>query len=128
MSAAARLYFDKTLPQLTLAESAMLAGLIQAPSRSDPIRNLEPAQRRAGVVVDAMRQAGFIDARAADEAKANPATLKLSPSTTRAGSWFADWIAKYELPKISGTPNRTIRVRSTLEPAIQQVAETVVNE
>jgi membrane peptidoglycan carboxypeptidase len=128
MSAAARLYFDKTLSELNLAETAMLAGLIQAPSRNDPVRNLEGAQRRAGVVLDAMREAGFIDTRAADEAKANPATLKLSPSTARAGSWFADWIARHELAKISGSPNRTIRVRSTLEPEVQRIAEQTVNE
>ena len=128
MSAAARLYFDKTLADLTLAESAMLAGLIQAPSRFDPIRNLEAAQRRAGTVLEAMREAGAIDAKAADGAKAEPATLKLSPTTVRAGSWFADWIAKHELPKISGSPSRTIRVRSTLEPEVQRVAERIVNE
>jgi penicillin-binding protein 1A len=128
MSAGARLYFDKTLPELTLAESAMLAGLIQAPSRNDPIRNLTAAQGRAGVVLDAMREANFIDAKVADEGKAMPATLKLSVSTALAGSWFADWIAKYELPKISGSPGRTIRVRSTLEPEIQKAAERVVNE
>ena len=128
MSAAARLYFDKSLGELTLAESAMLAGLIQAPSRYDPIRNLEAAQRRAGTVLDAMREAGAIDAEAANGAKAKPATLKLSPTTARAGSWFADWIAKHELPKISGSPSRTIRVRSTLEPEVQRVAEKIVNE
>jgi penicillin-binding protein 1A len=61
MSAAARLYFDKTLDQLTLAESAMLAGLVQAPSRFDPIRNLEAAQRRAATVLEAMQEAGAID-------------------------------------------------------------------
>jgi membrane peptidoglycan carboxypeptidase len=128
MSAAARLYFDKTLGELTLAESAMLAGLIQAPSRYDPIRNLEAAQGRAGTVLDAMREAGVIDAKAADEAKATPATLKLSAKTARAGSWFADWIAKHELPKISGSASWTIRVRSTLEPEVQRIAEKVINE
>jgi membrane peptidoglycan carboxypeptidase len=128
VAAAARLYFDKPMGQLTLAESAMLAGLIQAPSRYDPIRNLEAAQRRAGVVLDAMRDAGTIDAESANAAKAKPATLKLSPSTARAGSWFADWIAKHELPKIAGSSNRTIRVRSTLEPGVQRVAERIVNE
>src|SRR5688572_25348354 len=128
MSAAARLYFDKSLADLTLAESAMLAGLVQAPSRYDPIRNLEAAQRRADTVLDAMVEAGAINEETSNGAKAKPATLKLSPATARAGSWFADWIAKHELPKISGSISRTIRVRSTLEPEVQRVAERIVNE
>ena len=40
IAAAARVYFDKRLAQLTLPETALLAGLIQAPSRYDPMRNL----------------------------------------------------------------------------------------
>jgi len=128
MSAAARMYFDKSLSALTLAEAALLAGLIQAPSRYDPARNLDAAQRRATAVIDAMLETGAIDAEAAEQAKAAPAALKLSPATARAGSWFADWIAKHELPRIAGSVKRTMRVRTTLDPQLQHLAERVVNE
>ena len=128
MAAAARLYFDKPLAELSLAEAAMLAGLIQAPSRYDPPRNLEAAQRRAATVLDAMREAGAIDAQSAKEAQTSPATLKLSPDMARAGSWFADWIAKHELPKISGSPSRTMRARTTLEPDVQRIAERTIRD
>ena len=47
MSAAARLYFGKGLSELTLPEAAMLAGMIRAPSRDNPLQNLEGAQARA---------------------------------------------------------------------------------
>jgi penicillin-binding protein 1A len=128
MSAAARMYFDKGLTDLTLPEAAMLAGLIQAPSRYDPIRNLDAAQRRAAVVIDTMLESGAIDARAAEKAKLEPASLRLSARTTRAGSWFADWIAKHELPRIAGSVKRAMRVRTTLQPDLQHLAEHVVNE
>jgi penicillin-binding protein 1A len=128
MPAAARTYFDKNLSELTLAESAMLAGLIQAPSRYDPIHNLHAAQGRAALVLDAMVENGAIDSNLAAAAKSKPATIKLSPDTVRAGSWFADWIAKSELPKIAGDIKRTVRVRTTLEPEVQGVAERIVRE
>ena len=128
MSAASRLYFDKSLAELTLAEAALLAGLIQAPSRYDPIRNLEAAHRRAAAVIDAMVETGAINASAAERAKAEPATLRLSAKTARAGSWFADWIAKHELPKVAGSVKRSMRVRTTLQPELQQLAERIVAE
>jgi 1A family penicillin-binding protein len=128
MSAAARTYFDKSVNQLALPEAAMLAGLIQAPSKYNPIQSLNVAQRRAAEVIDAMAETGAIDAAAAEQAKAHPAVPKLSPRTVRAGSWFADWIAKYEVPKIAGSGGRALRVRTTLEPQLQQLAERIVNE
>jgi membrane peptidoglycan carboxypeptidase len=54
--------------------------------------------------------------------------LKLSPRTARAGSWYADWIAKHEVPKIAGSVRRPLRVRTTLQPKLQQLAERIVNE
>jgi penicillin-binding protein 1A len=128
MSAAARMYFDKSIGELTLPEAALLAGLIQAPSKYNPVRDMNAAQRRAAEVIDAMLDTGAIDAAAAEKAKAQPAVLKLSPRMVRAGSWFADWISKYEVPKIAGSGGRALRVRTTLQPQLQQLAERIVNE
>jgi penicillin-binding protein 1A len=126
MSAAARLYFDKSLSDLALPEAAMLAGLIQAPSRYDPINNLQAAQHRAAVVLDAMVEAGAIDGAAADQAKATPAQLKLSQKAVLANTWFADWIARHEVPKVAGAMKRTMRVLTTFQPELQRLAERVV--
>lgn len=126
MAAGARRYFDKSLPQLTLAESAMLAGLIKAPSKYSPMRSLEVAQQQAAVVVDAMLETGVIDAKAAAEAKARPATLKPSLEVARSGTWFADWIGKDEFSKVFGAPDRNMRVRTTLVPELQRMAEQTV--
>ncbi|HEX5079904.1 MAG TPA: transglycosylase domain-containing protein, partial [Geminicoccaceae bacterium] len=68
---AAHQYFDKPASDLTLAESAMIAGLIRAPSRYAPTRNLRLAQRRAAVVLDSMLRDGAITPEQAAKAKAH---------------------------------------------------------
>jgi 1A family penicillin-binding protein len=128
MSAAARIYFDKSLPELALAETALLAGLIQAPSRYDPGRNLAAAHRRAAAVLHAMVKTGAIDRKSAEQAKAQPATFKGSSTTTLAHSWFADWIANHEFPKLAGSRDRVMRIRTTLRPEFQELADRIITE
>jgi penicillin-binding protein 1A len=125
MPAAARLYFDKSLSQLTLSEAAMLAGLIRSPSRDNPVRNLEAAQARAAVVIDTMVDVGVIDANTARIAKAEPATLHLSEQVSPAGAWFAQWVAK-EATDVTGAFSGHMRVRTTLVPGLQKIAEQAV--
>ena len=124
MAAAARLYFDKTMGELTLPQAAMLAGMIQSPSRTNPLQNLEGAQARAAVVLGTMRETGAIDAKAAADAKAHPAVPHLSEAALRAGSWFADWVAG-QAAGVTGSDS-TMRVRTTLDPGLQQIAELAV--
>ncbi len=123
MSAAARLYFDKGLSELTLPEAAMLAGMIRAPSRDNPLQNLGAAQARATVVIEAMRDNGAIDARTAEDAAAQPAVLHLSDQALPAATWFANWVAK-DATEVIGKGN--MRLRTTLMPALQKVAEEAV--
>lgn len=61
VAAAALVHFGKSLNELTLAETALLAGLARAPSRYSPHRNPKRAGRRRNRVLEAMHQAGFID-------------------------------------------------------------------
>jgi penicillin-binding protein 1A len=123
MSAGARLYFSKSLSELTLPEAAMLAGLVRAPSRDNPLQNLEAAQERAGVVIEAMRDNDAIDAKTADDAMAQPARLHLSEQVLPATSWFADWVAK-DANEVIG--KGSMRLRTTLVPALQKLAEQAV--
>jgi 1A family penicillin-binding protein len=127
MPAAARLYFDKRPNELTLAEAAMLAGLIRSPSRENPVQNLDAARVRAAVVLDAMRDNGVIDTQTAVNAQAHPADLHLSRTTLRTGTWFADWIAR-EATRVPGSFSGHMRLRTTLRPDIQKLAEKAVND
>ncbi|MGD9616772.1 MAG: PBP1A family penicillin-binding protein [Alphaproteobacteria bacterium] len=127
MPAAARLYFDKTVQELALPEAAMLAGLIRAPSLYNPMRNPEAARQRTSLVLDAMVASGAIDEPTAANAKTGPVALRPAPEASPVGSWFADWV-KQELVDVTGSFNRSMRVRTTLIPGLQQLAEEVVEE
>jgi 1A family penicillin-binding protein len=128
MSAAARIYFDKSLPELSLAQTALLAGMIQAPSRYDPGRNPDGAHRRAATVLKAMVETGAIDRKSAEQAEVQPATFKGSSPTSPAHSWFTDWIANHEYPKLVGSQDRVMRIRTTLQPELQELADRIIIE
>jgi len=127
MASAARLYFDKRLSDLTLAESAMLAGLIKAPSHYNPLQNLKLAHERATVVIDAMLENGVISPGAARHAKTHPAALKPAREASQASSWFTDWAAR-KASEITGSFPHTVRVRTTVMPQLQLAAERVVTQ
>ena len=126
MAAASRLYFNKAPADLTLAEAAMLAGLIKAPSDFDPLRHLAAAQARAATVLDAMVANHAIDKKAADAAKARPAAISSSPRLAQAGSWFADWVAK-GAAQLAGAQAGSVVVRTTLRPDLQHLAQQAVD-
>jgi penicillin-binding protein 1A len=125
MPAAARLYFNKEVSDLTLPESAMLAGLIRSPSQLNPIRDLQRARARAAIVLDAMLASGALDATDVAKAKADPAVLNVGSDSWGASSYFADWVAQ-ESSEIAGSFTGTMRVRTTLVPSLQALAERVV--
>lgn len=124
--AAARIYFNKDIGALNLPESAMLAGLLRAPSQWNPIDNFEGARQRTLVVLDAMAANGKITEPQAAEAKTSFARLHPTTPTPRSGSWFADWISP-QASEIAGSSPGSTTVRTTLVPRLQQIAERVVN-
>jgi membrane peptidoglycan carboxypeptidase len=77
--AAAQVFFSKNPRDLTLPESALLAGLVKAPSAYDPAsRDTEAATERRNWVIDRMAALGSISAAQADEARQTPISLKLT--------------------------------------------------
>ena len=72
---AAQRYYAKPASELTLAESAVLAGIVKAPSRYAPNLNPDAAQMRAQQVLDAMENQGLASAGLLQEARNNPAKL-----------------------------------------------------
>ncbi|HYT09991.1 MAG TPA: transglycosylase domain-containing protein [Mycobacteriales bacterium] len=103
---AARTYFGKPAKQLTLPEAALLAGLVQSPSRFDPYRSKKLAKDRRDVVLTEMQSLGYINAKQAAQAKATPiavvpkrpSSLKdcanASPKIANAG-FFCDYVKSY---------------------------------
>jgi penicillin-binding protein 1A len=91
-SAASHVYFGKNLGELTVAESAMLAGLPQAPSRQNPFANLKRAQERQQYVLRRMNDVGWLSADQYKKALAEPLRLKVGQRDTFA--FRADYIAE----------------------------------
>ena len=127
IDAAARRYFGKKSFDLTLAECAMLAGLIQAPSRLAPTGDLDAAQARAEVVVRAMVDAGFIGEARAEKAIAEPAALVQLPRGDDGRGYFADWV-KAQADELLGPVYGDFAVQTTLDQGLQEIAESVLAE
>lgn len=125
IGAAALAYFDKSVSELTLAESAMLAGIIRAPSRANALHNLEDAQTRASVVLGAMVDTGVLTQAEALTARTSPATPNTSAPSRDGGSWFADWVLS-EASAMVGPGLGSVRAKTTLRPESQALAERVI--
>ena len=77
-ASAAETYFGKSLKNISIAEAAMLAGLPKAPSAFNPIANPKRARSRQLYIIERMEENGYITARQATQAKAEPLALKTS--------------------------------------------------
>lgn len=126
VEAASQRYFGKSARQVTMAEAALLAGLVQSPSRLAPTRNPEGAAKRAQVVIAAMRDAGFIDAAMAATVAAHPAKIAKASQGGSAG-YVADWVMDV-LDDLIGRFEQDIVVETTIDPAMQAAAEKALNE
>jgi penicillin-binding protein 1A len=124
VDAAARRYFAKPASDLSLAEAAMLAGLIRAPSRYAPTRDVELAQARAAVVLDSMAEIGAITAADTTAAKAAPAR-PAAPRTHADDGYFAEWVVA-ESRLYADAEQPSLLVRTTLDQELQRAAEEAV--
>ncbi len=124
VEAAARRYFGKSARRVNLAEAAMLAGLLKAPSRYAPTRDLARARARAARVLKNMVAAGFLKPRQAAAAKRAPARLTRQ-SRTRGSQYFVDWVRE-RLPRLVGGRDDDLVVLTTLHPKLQRAAEAAM--
>ena len=122
VAAAARRYFDKPAAALSLQESAMLAGLLKAPSRYAPTSDPAAARRRAELVLASMADAGYLSRDVAGRAIARPAEVADRPGPGRSTRYFADWAIE-QVTAYLGHVGRDITVVTTLDPRLQNLAE-----
>lgn len=121
VEAAARHYFGKSARDVTLPQSAMLAGLLKAPSRYAPTRSVRAASARAQVVLDNMVEAGFLTEAQAGVAGQQP--LKLRAKGDDTGYPYAvDWVAEL-LPEYVGEHKGALIVDTTVDAKLQRAAQ-----
>ena len=126
VEAAAQRYFGKSARQLTLAEAAMLAGLVQSPSRLAPSHNPDGAERRARLVLADMAEQKLIGADAARLALANPARAK-KPAGAGSDNYVADWVMD-AVDDLVGRFDQDIVVETSIDPALQDAAEHALTD
>jgi penicillin-binding protein 1A len=125
LRAAAHHYFGRDPEKLNLAQSAMLAGLVQAPSRLAPTRHLAAAQKRSRLVLGAMADTGAIsEARARSTALARPVARE---SKLPAGTYFADWVAPAASDAFEADFG-TVKVETTLDRDLQRLAVRAITK
>jgi len=121
VEAAAQRYYGKSARTVSLSEAAVLAGLVQAPSRLAPNRNPEAAQSRAELVLAAMNDLGFITAGMIKTALGAPAQT-VRPRGAGTANYAADYVMDV-LDDFIGTIESDVVVTTTLDPAAQFAAE-----
>lgn len=94
VGSAAQAYFSKDVGELTLAEGALLAGVIKSPSRYAPHLHPENAVERRNRILDAMAGQGKISPETRDEAVAEPLRLALQAAASGAEGWYMDQVAQ----------------------------------
>ncbi len=128
MSAAAHYYFGKDLRKINLTESAMLAGLLKAPSRFSPAANPERSKQRAQLVLASMVDAGFITPeKAQEEIRVRPPKLEDGVNEYQVQPYFSDWVIE-QIPDYVGNVADNLTIRTTLDIHLQQTAEKVVKD
>jgi len=118
---ASQRYFGKSARVLTLPEAAMLAGLVQSPSRLAPSHNQDGAQRRAAVVIADMAEQKMISDADAKAALARPARA-VQPPGAGSVNYVADWVMD-AVDDIVGQFDQDIVVETSIDPALQGAAE-----
>lgn len=131
VEAASQLYFGKSVRDLTLPESALLAGLLPAPEAYNPFRDPDLARSRRNAVLDRMVAVGALTAERAAEARTAPVRLAERRPPTRA-AYFVDYVLREIRDRHPGLEQDLLRggyrIETTMDLGMQEAAEKAVAE
>lgn len=130
IAAAARIYYNKDLKDLTVAEMAMIAGLPKAPSRYNPVVNPERALERRNWILARMLQLGSIDQQTYQQAVEEPIQLNMREHRVKTRHPYLAELIRAEMVKRFGDQvmNSGYKVYTTVDSKRQAMAETAVRE
>lgn len=128
VKAAVKGYFDKELKDATVAESALVAGLLVAPGRYSPYVSPVYAKRRQLYVLRRMYDTGKITEAEYEAAKKEDIKMRLRSSTSIKGGHFTDWVLQQMMAKVGEEEftSEGFEVVTTLDWGLQQKAEEAV--
>lgn len=120
---AARVFYGKEISQISLAEAAMLAGMIQSPARYSPVNHPEAAQARRNMVLGAMRENGSITQEQLSRTSAEPIALAVDHSLDNSlAPYFVDYVNRTARADFE-TSGDVQRIYTTIDLELQQLAE-----
>jgi penicillin-binding protein 1B len=125
---AARLFFGKDVSNVTLAEAATMAGVLQAPASLSPFSNPTRCRERRNVVLQAMVDAGYVEQPIADAAAKEPLVV-VQRALEAEAPYFVDYVARTldeEYPGLTTTTDQAVDVYTTLDLHLQRVAQDAV--
>jgi len=124
VAAASRVYFNKTLEEISAAEAATLAGLLQAPSAYNPVRSPEKATSRRSYVLRRMRELGYLTEPEYDAAMEYPMESRLyGPAVELTAPYLAEMVRREMLERYGPEIySGGYRVTTTLDSALQTAA------
>ncbi len=129
---AARSYFGKEAPELSISEAALLAGLPQRPSAYDPKRNPEAAEARRRYVLGRMLEDGYIDQTAYETELAALPVLAPEPDreNVEVSRYFVEEVRRLLFERLDGdvVNNEGLRVETTLDVELQRVAHEAIQK
>ncbi|MCM2391195.1 transglycosylase domain-containing protein [Streptomyces albipurpureus] len=144
VEAAAQRYFSKPAKDLQVEEAAMLAGLVQSPSRYDPVNDIEEATKRRNIVLQRMADVRDISPEEAERAKATPIKLNVSEpkngciTATNGAGFFCDYVRKsFTSDPVFGKTKEErakiwyrggLTVKTTLDPQAQKSAQRSIKK
>ncbi len=129
VESAAQRYFGKSASSLNVAEAALLAGINQRPARYDPRKYPGRAARRRNVVINLLRDQGFIDRGEAERWKAHPIILSSRQDFAGVAPYFVEWIRKQLFDRFGrDLYDRGYRVYTTLDLDMQLAAERALED
>ncbi|WP_341912350.1 penicillin-binding protein 1A [Ferrovibrio terrae] len=131
VAAAALVYFDKSLYDLTLPEAAYLAALPKAPSNYHPVRHLDRAKARRDWVIERLQEDGVITVEQARAAIAAPLVALARPESELArADWFAEEVRRELAQRLGekGLYEGGLSVRTTMDPKLQSIGERVLRD
>ncbi len=123
VDAAAHRYFGRSAERLTLFESAVLAGLVKAPSRDNPIVAPKRAAERANLVLVQMARSGWISDSVAARARHDEVRFGPDHVDNTSTHYFTDWVLD-RVDDYVGYVSGDVVIRTTLDPRLQQDAQT----
>lgn len=126
VDAAARIYFGVSASDLGLYQSALIAGLLKAPSRYNPFNDPVLARKRTAQVLANMVAAGYLSRADARHAIDTAPRFRTKPSKRRLGRYFSDWVFSQVGAYV--TVDRDIDVLTTLDPKLQNLARRDVDK